>query len=463
MAKEKNVYVCEKCDYQSSKWYGKCPNCNSFNSFILETYTDDKSSSNQSPKKSLLTRDTLDNEPVKLKDISSEDVPRIKTNCAELDRVLGGGLVLGSVILLSGEPGIGKSTLLLQLCEYNSKDNKVLYVSGEESASQISMRAKRLGVNNGNIYLLTDTNAVSIIEKSKKLEPKIIVIDSIQTMYHSESQTIPGSITQIRECASLFINYAKTNDVIVIMVGHVTKDGNIAGPKVLEHMVDTVLYFEGDQKQNCRLLRTMKNRYGSTNELGVFQMTGTGLEEVENPSELLLSDRPKNVSGNCGVCVIEGSRPLVAEIQALITPTVYANPKRTSSGIDYNRVSLVLAVLEKRLGLKFSLNDAYINVIGGIRIEESSSDVGMALAMISSIRDIPIKDDIVCIGELGLSGEVRAVQRIEDRIKEVVKLGFKTIILPKRNAKNLRNIPKECTIVPISNVYEIISILSKLQ
>lgn len=462
MAKEKTIYVCSKCDYQTQKWLGKCPNCNSFNTFIEETYEDPVVKTQNNNKKSLLTRDSVQDAPILLKDVATSDIPRIKTNCNELDRVLGGGLVDGSVILLSGEPGIGKSTLLLQLCEYNSKDNKVLYVSGEESAYQISMRAKRLGINNDNIYLLTDTNAVTIIEKSKKLSPKILVIDSIQTMYHSESQTIPGSITQIRECASLFINYAKTENVIVIMVGHVTKDGNIAGPKVLEHMVDTVLYFEGDQKQNCRLLRTIKNRYGATNELGVFQMTNVGLTEVEDPSALLLSDRPKNVSGNCGVCVIEGSRPIVAEIQALITPSVYANPKRTSSGIDYNRVSLVLAVLEKRLGLKFSLNDAYINVIGGIHIEESASDVGMALAMISSIRDIPLKDDIVCIGELGLSGEVRAVQRIEDRVKEVIKLGFTSIIIPKRNAKQLKPQSENIKLYPISNIYEIIALLSKI-
>ena len=462
MAKTKKIYVCTSCDYQSPKWYGQCPSCKAWNSFTEETYepvvVQDTS---KSGKKELLTRDKMDSEPVLLKDISSQDYERRSTNCEELDRVLGGGLVDGSVILLSGEPGIGKSTLLLQLCSYNSKKGSVLYVSGEESPAQISLRAKRLGVTGEGIYLLTDTNAVNIIEKSKKLSPSLLIIDSIQTMYHLESQTVPGSVSQIRECASLFINYAKTENVSVILVGHVTKDGNIAGPKVLEHMVDTVLYFEGEPKQNCRILRTVKNRYGSTNELGVFRMTDAGLEEVQNPSELLLEDRPVNVSGNCAVCVIEGSRPLVAEIQALITTSVYPSPKRTTSGIDYNRISLVLAILEKRLGLKFSTQDAYINVIGGLKIEESASDLGMALAMISSLRDIPIPDDLLCIGELGLSGEVRSVQRIDERIKEAYSRGFKKILLPKRNSSSLKNLPSDVTLYPIKNVYELVNLMTK--
>ncbi len=460
MKGQKTVYVCSECDYQSAKWLGRCPSCGAWNTMTEETYE----APAPEPKKgagrqNMLVRASENSDPVLLGEGNIPEYMRSSTGIGEFDRVLGGGLVCGSVILLSGEPGIGKSTLLLQICAEMSREKTVLYVSGEESAAQISLRAKRLGIKSKSVYLLTETNVEKILESAKKLSPDMIIVDSIQTMYHTESTTIPGSITQIRECASMFINTAKTEGVSVILVGHVTKEGSIAGPKVLEHMVDTVLYFEGERRQNCRLIRAIKNRFGSTNEIGVFEMTDEGLREVDNPSAMLLSDRPQNVSGNCAVCVVEGTRPIVAEIQALATNTVFPAPRRTSNGIDYNRAALILAVLEKRLGLRFSSVDVYLNVIGGIRIEETASDVGVALALISSVRDIPIPDELLCIGELGLSGEVRAVSHIESRVTEAARLGFKKIILPSRSAKSVRKVPDGVTLMPIKSIFEVLTIL----
>ena len=376
--------------------------------------------------------------------------------------MLGGGLVEGSVVLLSGEPGIGKSTLLLQICASLAEDRTVLYVSGEESVAQISMRAKRLELKSKNLYLLTETNVEKVLKSMDKLNPDILIVDSIQTMYHNESNTVPGSVTQIRECAGVFIGKAKSENTAVLLVGHVNKEGSIAGPKVLEHMVDTVLYFEGESRQNCRVIRAIKNRFGSTNELGVFEMTEKGLREVDSPSEMLLADRPQGVSGNCAVCVIEGTRPLIAEIQSLATTTVFPSPKRMSTGIDYNRVHLILAVLEKRLGLRFSTSDVYINVIGGIKIEETASDVGMACAMISSLRDIPLPDDLLCIGEIGLSGEIRAVSRVEQRVREGERLGFKKIAVPSRNlGKTDLKVDKNTTLIPIKTVFDLLPLLRR--
>jgi DNA repair protein RadA/Sms len=465
MKKAKTVYVCSECDYQSAKWMGRCPQCGNWNTFSEETYEQESPEKTASPaarRHTMLARSVGESEPRLL---STEPIPdyfRRTTGIGEFDRVLGGGLVEGSVVLLSGEPGIGKSTLLLQICASLAEDRTVLYVSGEESVSQISMRAKRLGLTSGKLYLLTETNVEKVLKSMDKLNPDILIVDSIQTMYHNESNTVPGSVTQIRECAGVFIGKAKSENTAVLLVGHVNKEGSIAGPKVLEHMVDTVLYFEGESRQNCRVIRAIKNRFGSTNELGVFEMTEKGLREVDSPSEMLLADRPQGVSGNCAVCVIEGTRPIIAEIQSLATNTVFPSPKRTSTGIDYNRVHLILAVLEKRLGLRFSSTDVYINVIGGIKIEETASDAGMACAMISSLRDIPLPDDLLCIGEIGLSGEIRAVSRIEQRVREGERLGFKKIAIPSRNlGKNELKVDKNTTLIPIKTVFDLLPLLKR--
>ena len=465
MKKSKTVYVCSECDYQSAKWMGRCPQCGNWNTFSEETFeqeTPEKSSSPAARRHTMLARTTGESEPQQLSTEPLPDYFRRTTGIGEFDRVLGGGLVEGSVVLLSGEPGIGKSTLLLQICASLAEDRTVLYVSGEESVAQISMRAKRLGLKSGNLYLLTETNVEKVLKSMDKLNPDILIVDSIQTMYHNESNTIPGSVTQIRECAGVFIGKAKSENTAVLLVGHVNKEGSIAGPKVLEHMVDTVLYFEGESRQNCRVIRAIKNRFGSTNELGVFEMTEKGLREVDSPSEMLLADRPQGVSGNCAVCVIEGTRPIIAEIQSLATTTVFPSPKRTSTGMDYNRVHLILAVLEKRLGLRFSSSDVYINVIGGIKIEETASDAGMACAMISSLRDIPLPDDLLCIGEIGLSGEIRAVSRIEQRVREGERLGFKKIAIPSRNiGKTELKVEKTTTLIPIKTVFDLLPLLKK--
>ena len=460
--KAKVVYTCTNCDYQSPKWLGKCPSCGSWNTFEEETYSQPSPASARSEKRFSNVSCINPATATRLDELDLPDYLRFNTGCDELDRVLGGGLVSGSAVLLSGEPGIGKSTLLLQICASLAEDRTVLYVSGEESVSQISMRAKRLELKSGKLYILTETNVEKILRSMDKLNPDILIVDSIQTMYHNESNTVPGSVTQIRECAGVFIGKAKAENTAVLLVGHVNKEGSIAGPKVLEHMVDTVLYFEGESRQNCRVIRAIKNRFGSTNELGVFEMTEKGLREVDSPSEMLLADRPQGVSGNCAVCVIEGTRPIIAEIQSLATTTVFPSPKRMSTGIDYNRVYLILAVLEKRLGLRFSSSDVYINVIGGIKIEETASDVGMACAMISSLRDIPLPDDLLCIGEIGLSGEVRAVSRIEQRVREGERLGFKKIAIPSRNlGKTELKCSGNTTLIPIKTVFDLLPLLKR--
>ena len=452
MKAPKTVYTCTSCDYQSPKWLGRCPSCGAWNSFEEETYADTKSSVSASSVVGSGEKAVL---------FHGLDIPeymRCSTEISELDRVLGGGLVVGSAILLAGEPGIGKSTLLMQLCGRLGDSSKILYVSGEESSSQLKLRANRLGVDPTKMYVQNEVLLDSILKEYESVKPDIMIIDSIQTLVCSGVSSGAGSVTQVRECANRLIARIKADGTSLIIVGHVNKEGGIAGPKVLEHMVDAVLSFEGDKKQTYRIIRANKNRYGSTNEIGVFEMTDTGLREVENPSKMLLADRPKDSSGNCAVCTMEGTRPIVAEIQALVTQTTFPAPRRTSNGIDYNRTYLILAVLEKRLGLRFSNQDVYLNVIGGLQINEPASDLGIALALISSLTDSVIPDDIIAIGELGLSGECRGLANLELRVKEAARLGFTKAIVPAQNKKSVLK-TDGIEIVPIKNVYDLLGLL----
>ena len=401
----KTVYICSECQHQTVKWMGKCPSCNNWNTFVEDVIDLDEQSGKEKIKRRSPMQSSKNNSAVSYNELEIPDYIRSGTGLSELDRVLGGGLVHGSVVLISGEPGIGKSTLLMQISDCLGQSRRVLYVSGEESGGQLKLRAKRLGVLGKNLYILTETNIEAIIEQSDKIKPDVIIIDSIQTIYSEDIRSAPGSVTQVRECALSFINKAKSEGISMLIVGHVNKEGGIAGPKVLEHMVDAVLCFEGEKLQSYRIIRANKNRFGSTNEIGVFEMGDKGLIEVENPSEMLLSGRPKNTPGNCAVCTMEGTRPIIAEIQALVSPTSFPAPRRTSNGVDYNRLCLIIAVLEKRLGLKFYQNDVYVNVIGGLHVDEPATDAAIALALISSLTDRCVPDDLIAIGELGLSGE----------------------------------------------------------
>ncbi len=452
---EKTVYQCSECGYKASKWTGQCPMCHEWNTMEEQMVIPEIKASSK-----LLVTD-YNNTAEKVSDLELPNYMRSETGMQELDRVLGGGLVHGSVVLLSGEPGIGKSTLLLQISSSLGNTKKVLYVSGEESRGQLKLRAKRLNVVSDNLYILTETDIDKIQAECKRLNPDILIVDSVQTIYDRRFPSAPGSITQVRECAMRFISIAKNEGLSVFLVGHVNKEGGIAGPKVLEHIVDTVLYFEGERRQVYRIIRAVKNRFGSTDEIGVFEMTGEGLEEVHNPSEALLAGRPQNVSGNCAVCVMEGTRPLIAEIQALVSQTAFAAPKRTANGFDYNRICLLLAVLEKRLGLRFSSNDVYINVIGGLRLIEPAADLGAALALISGIKDIPLPDDLVAIGEIGLAGECRAIPAVEQRINEASRIGFTKIMIPYRNTLNKKLKAENAEIIPVRSIYDAISILNK--
>ncbi len=443
-SKIKSVYICSECGYESPKWYGKCPSCGEWNTMNEEI----KEKSNASLTK---TRVSSYAPPVQIKDISTTDEIRYKTGLSELDRVLGGGIVKGSLVLLGGDPGIGKSTILLQICEYLGKNNKILYVSGEESKRQLKLRADRLNVNNDNLFIQTQTDVELISETIRQDKPDLVMIDSIQTMSLNELQSSPGSITQVRECTNYLMRVAKSLDIPLIIVGHVNKEGSIAGPKVLEHVVDAVLHFEGDKQMSYRILRAVKNRYGSTNEIGVFQMTDVGLVEVENPSSMLLSGRPKNVSGTCVACAMEGTRPILAEIQGLATTTGYGNPRRMSTGFDYNRMSLILAVLEKRAGYYFSNTDTYVNVVGGLRLDETAVDIAVAMALVSSLKDVVIPEDSLAIGEIGLAGEIRAVNHITQRVSEAIRLGFKRIIIPYHNLKDIKN-DNDAEIIGVKNV-----------
>ena len=460
--KLKTVYVCTECGAQSSKWLGKCPHCGKWNT-LVEEVIDTQPEAAKTPKRTSMAGLGKENKAAKFGEMELPSYIRTDTGLSELDRVLGGGLVTGSVVLLSGEPGIGKSTLLMQISDALGQNRKVLYISGEESGGQLKLRAKRLGVTGEHLYILTETNLESILAETDEVRPDVMILDSIQTIYSDKVGSAPGSITQVRECALTFINKAKSEGISMLLVGHVNKEGGIAGPKVLEHMVDAVLYFEGERQQAYRIIRAVKNRYGSVSEIGVFEMTDRGLEEVANPSEMLLSGRPKNVSGNCALCTIEGTRPLIAEVQALVSPTVFPAPRRTGNGVEYNRMCLILAVLEKRLGLKFYQNDVYMNVIGGLSIGEPAADLAIATALVSSLTDRVVPDDLIVIGELGLAGECRAVSNPEMRVREAARLGFKRAIVPYRNVEKRPIEVEGMSIIPVRSVYEVIKELKGIE
>lgn len=446
--KSKTKFVCSQCGYESAKWYGQCPGCSSWNSFEEEVVRPSNVSKTSSGSASVkLTA-------YKLKNIETDTEIRYKTGLKELDRVLGGGLVKGSLVLLSGDPGIGKSTILLQICQYLGQNLDILYVSGEESAGQIKLRAHRLDVNTENLEILCDSDMESICEYIRQEKPNLVIIDSIQTVGIQSLSSSTGSVTQVRECTNLLMNTVKVLNIPSIIVGHVNKDGNIAGPKVLEHIVDAVLYFEGERHMSYRILRAVKNRYGSTNEIGVFEMTDTGLSDVENPSLVLISGRPKNTSGSCVMCVMEGSRPILAEVQALVTSTNFGNPRRMANGFDYNRLAMIIAVLEKRAGYFFGNTDAYINIAGGLKVDEPASDLSVALSLISSLKDEPIKEDVIAFGEIGLGGEIRGVGNCEQRVKEAARLGFTKCIIPYHNFKNLnmKNLKDQIQIIPARTI-----------
>lgn len=436
MAKTRIQYVCSECGHTSTNWLGNCPSCGEWHTF-QEFKVDNKKDSLKLHKSKIKGLEGSGS-PRSLNEISFRNEARFSSNIAELDRVLGGGFVPGSFVLIGGDPGIGKSTLALQIGKSNPA-LKILYCAGEESASQIKRRAKRLGVSSENLFIYTETDISYILDEARKLNPDLLIVDSIQTVYRTELQSMPGSIQQVKECAALFQQLAKKQAITTVLIGHVTKEGDLAGPRVLEHMVDTVLHFEGDQDYMYRILRSFKNRFGPAQEVGVFEMNEDGLTDILNPSQLFLSDYKNEVSGNAVVCTIEGSRPLLIEVQALVTPSNYGTPQRTASGFDHRRLSLLLAVLEKRGGYQFSGQDVYLNVAGGIRLNDTAGDLGVICALISSFLDKPLPNDMVFLGEVGLGAEIRTVPKLEQRLGEVDKLGFKRAIIPRANNFNKKS------------------------
>lgn len=453
MAKgKKSIFFCQNCGHEASKWLGQCPMCKEWNTFVEETVTVTKSSSIKSSR--------TNTEIVTLSKVSTDKEDRMKTGIKELDRVLGGGIVQGSLVLVGGDPGIGKSTLLLQVCQkLSDQKRKVLYISGEESLRQIKLRANRMGEFSEDLYLLCETNLETIRQVIEREHPQAVIIDSIQTMYSEEVASAPGSVSQVREATNTLMQLAKGLNIAIFIVGHVTKEGTVAGPRVLEHMVDTVLYFEGDRHASYRILRGVKNRFGSTNEIGVFEMRQTGLEEVPNPSEYMLKGRPENASGSVVACSMEGTRPILLEIQGLVCKTNFGMPRRTAAGTDYNRVNLLMAVLEKRLGLPLSNYDAYVNIVGGIRMNEPAIDLGIVMALISSYKNRPISEGTIVFGEVGLSGEVRAVSMPEQRVAEARKLGFKTCIMPQVSKEMIKDVDG-IEIIGVSSVNQAINLVS---
>lgn len=451
--KQKTVFVCNECGYESPKWMGQCPSCSAWNAFE-EHLAVSKTKSTASS----LGVNTVKNSKT-LSSISPLDEERYITGISELDRVLGGGIVKGSVVLLSGDPGIGKSTILLQVCKAFSNKLNILYVSGEESPNQIKLRAARLLVDGENVTVVSNTDTEAVCEYIKSEKPDLVMIDSIQTMQIEEISSSAGSLVQVRESTNLLLRTGKALDIPILIVGHVNKGGDIAGPKVLEHIVDTVLYFEGERNQSYRILRAIKNRFGSTNEIGVFEMTDKGLQVVENPSAMLLSGRVSSVSGGCITCVMEGTRPILSEIQGLVTTTGFGNPRRMSNGFDFNRLNMLLAVLEKRLGLFFSNLDTYLNVVGGMRLDEPAADLAVCMSLVSGLRDIPIDDKLIAFGEVGLSGEIRAVPRALTRIKEAKSLGFTACVMPYSSYKSLTSIPQGIEIISVKNLKEAVNLI----
>ncbi len=453
MAKPKQVFYCVECGNETIKWQGRCPACGAWNSIVEHAERparDSKSGGGSAPPGG------APKAPVRISELDGEDERRISTGIGELDRVLGGGAVEGSLILIGGAPGIGKSTLLLQFCGRLSKRKKILYVSGEESARQLKLRARRLGAEDGELYILGETSLGNILSAAEESRPDVLIIDSIQTVCNEGLDASPGSVVQVKDCTLAFMRLAKDTGITIFIVGHINKEGAIAGPKVLEHMVDCVLYFEGDGGGGYRIVRAAKNRFGSTNEIGVFEMGGGGLKEVPNPSEALLSGRPAGAAGSCICCVMEGARPILAEIQALIAPTSFNVPRRNSNGLDYNRAMLLLAVLEKRGGLKLSASDAYINVVGGLQVDEPAADLAAILAIASSVTDRPVDARLAAIGEVGLTGELRSVTSLEQRLAEAARLGFSACIIPRGN-RNKYAAPQGLKIIEASNISEALS------